>query len=156
MSHCFSAWRRAADKRGIACCSSSDKYGSICSGLWCLLQSRDLSGALTADRLQGMLRPVSAKVTRERWQPPPESSFTVTFTSALSGTTPKKAHRVQQSGPGGAAFVTPLLPLTPCIATACPAAFVGPRPVIWSELGIVWCLLPYYLRQKPETGGRRA
>jgi hypothetical protein len=57
VSHCFSAWRRAADKRGIPCCSSSDKYGSICSGLWCLLQCRDLSGALTADRLQGNATP---------------------------------------------------------------------------------------------------
>ncbi len=104
-----------------------------------------------------MQRPVSAKVTRERWQPPPESSFIVTFTSALSGATPKQAHRVQQSGPGGAAFVTPLLPLTPCNATACPAAFAGPRPVIWLKLGIVWCLLlPYCLclRRRPEGGGR--
>ena len=35
----------------MACCSSSDKYGRICGGLWCVLQRRDLSGALTADRL---------------------------------------------------------------------------------------------------------
>ncbi len=57
-----------------------------------------------------MQRPVSAEVTRERWQPPPESSLTVTLTSALSGATPEKAHRMQQSGPGGAAFVTPTTP----------------------------------------------
>ena len=36
----------------MACCSSSDKYGRIRGGLWCVLQRRDLSGALTtADRL---------------------------------------------------------------------------------------------------------
>ena len=40
-----------------------------------------------------MQAPVSAKVTRERWRPPPESSFTVNFPSALSGATPEKAHR---------------------------------------------------------------
>ena len=58
---------------------------------------------------------------------------------------------MQQSGPGGAAFVTPLLPLTQCIATACPAAFASPRPVIWLNLSIVRSLLPL---PSPEAGGR--
>ena len=98
-----------------------------------------------------MQPPVSAKVTRERWPPPPESGFTVNFPSVLSGATPEKAHRMQQSGPGGAGFVTPLLPLTQCIATACPAAFASPRSVIWQNLSIVRSLLPL---PSPEAGGR--
>ena len=103
-----------------------------------------------------MQPPVSAKVTRERWRPPPESSFKVNFPSVLSGATPEEAHRMQQSGPGGAGFVTPLLPLTQCIATACPAAFASPGPVIWQNLSIVRSLLPYCLclRRRPEGGGR--
>ena len=103
-----------------------------------------------------MQPPVGAKVTRERWRPPPESSFTVNFPSVLSGATPEKAHRMQQSGPGGAGFVTPLLPLTQCIATACPAAFASPRPVIWQCLSIVRSLLPYSLclGRRAEGGGR--
>ena len=103
-----------------------------------------------------MQPPVSAKVTRERWRPPPESSFTVNFPSVLRGATPEKAHRMQQSGPGGAGFVTPLLPVTQCIATACPAAFASPGPVIWQNLSIVCSLLPccLCLRRRPEGGGR--
>ena len=61
---------------------------------------------------------------------------------------------MQQSGPGGAGCVTPLLPLTQCIATACPAAFASPGPVIWQNLSIVRSLLPYCLRRRPEVGGR--
>ena len=100
-----------------------------------------------------MQPPVSAKVTRERWRPPPESSFKVNFPSVLGGATPEKAHRMQQSGPGGAGFVTPLLPLTQCIATACPAAFASPRPVIWQNLSIVRSLLPYCLCLRRRAEG---
>ena len=117
----------------MACCSSSGKYGRIFGGLWCVLQRRDLSSALTADRLHRNATP------RERESDPrtvaaaarKQLHITVNLPSALSGATPEKAHRMQQSGPGSAAFVTPPPPLTECIATACPVESSSPRPFTW-------------------------
>ena len=91
------------------------------------MQRRDLSGALTADRLHRIATPRERK-SNPRTVAAAASSFTVNFPSTLSGATPEKTHRMQQSGPDGAAFETPLLPLTQCIATACSAAFASPRP----------------------------
>ena len=63
--------------------------------LWRVLQRRDLSGALTADRLHAQHRNATPReresdpAQHAQWRPPPESSFTVNFPSALSDAAPE-------------------------------------------------------------------
>ena len=82
----------------MAWCSSSDKYGRICGGLWCVLQRRDLSGALTADRLHRNATP------RERESDPRTVAAAARkqlYSKFPVCPTPEKARRMQQSRPGG-------------------------------------------------------
>ncbi len=86
------------------------------------LQCRDLSGALTADRLHRIATPRECGSAQGTVAPSARKRLhSDLYVCPERCRARESLHRMQQGGPGGAAFVTPLLPLTQCIAKACPA-----------------------------------